>query len=180
MRNVLKEYRIQWGYVLPLLFIVFSEYRREFLIAGIPLIIIGLAWRFWASGFILKNQALTTGGPYLLSRHPLYFGSFLTGLGFSLICGKILFGLIFILFFLFAYLPLMKDEEKKLLGIFGDEYRNYMESVPMFFPTISTTRNDKVRFSFKRLLKNKEYRAWIGVSIFLLLLFLKFHIWGYQ
>ncbi len=178
MKNILKIYRIQSGYILSILFIIFSEYKKGYFIAGVLLAFIGLMYRLWASGFISKNKALTIGGPYLLSRHPLYFGSFLMGLGFSLICGKIIFLLVFIIFFLIAYFPLMKDEERNLINIFGEEYLNYKMNIPMFFPGGCSLAGNPVSFKWELVLRNKEYRAWLGFSAFLALLLLKFYFFG--
>ncbi|MDZ7630439.1 MAG: methyltransferase [Gemmatimonadaceae bacterium] len=40
--------------------------------------------RAWSTGHIVKNQVLTTTGPYAHTRNPLYLGSFLMALGFAL------------------------------------------------------------------------------------------------
>jgi len=171
MENIFKTYRIQFGYIIFLLFIFFSEYRAGFFISGIILSLIGIIWRLWASGIIIKSRSVASSGPYLLCRHPLYFGSFIMGLGFSLICGKIIFVILFLMFFYISYFPLMKDEEKKMLKLFGNEYSEYMRSVPMFFPRRITS--GLTGFSWKQVIKNKEYRAWIGYGIFLLLWILR-------
>lgn len=175
MKNVFKIYRIQSGYLISILFIILSEYKKEYFLSGLIVVGLGLMYRLWASGYISKNRALIIGGPYLLSRHPLYFGSFLMGLGFSLICGKIILLFVFIIFFLIAYFPLMKDEEKKLVDIFGAEYSNYMKNVPMFFPFGSSISASSFLFKWELVLKNKEYQAWLGFLIFLVLLLLKFY-----
>jgi hypothetical protein len=52
---------------------------------GLPIILVGLATRFWASGYIgIEGRAREIGasqrivsGPYRLLRHPLYIGNFL-------------------------------------------------------------------------------------------------------
>ncbi len=178
MKNILKTYRIQSGYILSLLFIIFSEYNKGYFITGLVLAFSGLLYRLWASGYISKNKTLAIGGPYLFSRHPLYFGSFLMGLGFSLICGRIILLLIFIIFFLIVYFPLMRDEERHLINLFGEEYLNYMKDVPMFFPAGNLRPLVPVSFKWRLVLRNKEYRAWLGFSVFLVLLLLKFYFTG--
>lgn len=92
-------------------------------------------------------------------------------------CGKIILLFVFIIFFLIAYFPLMKDEEKKLIEIFGGEYLNYMNNVPIFFPSGSLYVSSS-SFKWELVLKNKEYRAWTGFFIFLALLLLKFYYLG--
>ena len=39
----------------------------------------------WAAGTIRKNRVLTTHGPYAFTRNPLYFGSFIIGIGFGVL-----------------------------------------------------------------------------------------------
>ena len=49
---------------------------------------VGLLLRAWASGHIRKNDALAISGPYAYTRNPLYLGSFILGLGFTIGFGQ--------------------------------------------------------------------------------------------
>jgi protein-S-isoprenylcysteine O-methyltransferase Ste14 len=51
------------------------------------IVVLGLAVRLWASGFIVKNKELATNGPYALVRHPLYVGSIFILIAFSAASG---------------------------------------------------------------------------------------------
>ena len=46
--------------------------------------LLGEALRTWSSGTLVKNEVLTTEGPYALCRNPLYVGNFLIGFGGAL------------------------------------------------------------------------------------------------
>jgi len=70
---------------------------------------------------------------YSIIRHPMYFASILTYLGFVILSLSIISFIIFIVIFVFYYY-LCKYEEKILLNKLGDDYKNYMKKVPMFIP----------------------------------------------
>jgi len=60
------------GYLAAL---VVAMPRWPYLLWGLPLVVIGLALRTWALGYLTKNAALCTSGPYAYTRNPLYLGS---------------------------------------------------------------------------------------------------------
>ena len=51
---------------------------------GLVLALAGTVVRFYASGFIVKNEQLATDGPYRFVRHPLYTGNILLVVGFAI------------------------------------------------------------------------------------------------
>ena len=53
-------------------------------LAGVLVTLFGILVRIWAAGCIEKGRELEMRGPYRLTRNPLYFGSFLIGLGASI------------------------------------------------------------------------------------------------
>jgi protein-S-isoprenylcysteine O-methyltransferase Ste14 len=70
---------------------------------GVPIALLGALVRFYASGFIVKNQELATDGPYRFVRHPLYTGNVLLVVG-SAIAGSRWWGLpLAAVFFWFYY-----------------------------------------------------------------------------
>jgi protein-S-isoprenylcysteine O-methyltransferase Ste14 len=96
--------------------------------------VVGLLIRAWASGHIRKNQTLAVSGPYAYTRNPLYLGSLILGVGFCVAAGVWWLALGFGALFLGVYLPVMRVEAEDLIGLFGDEYREYARNVPLFFP----------------------------------------------
>lgn len=109
------------------------------IVAGILLIIFG--WKEIHEG---KGKLVTTG-LYKHVRHPQYLGFLLLTLGMNLewttFFTIMLWPVIAIL-----YYRLAKKEEKESQEIFGEEYRRYKYSVPMFIPRIqvfSYFRNQK-------------------------------------
>ena len=60
----------------------FAQPSMAVLVAGAVLALAGLAVRFWATGYLSKNERLTREGPYRHLRHPLYLGTWLIATGF--------------------------------------------------------------------------------------------------
>jgi protein-S-isoprenylcysteine O-methyltransferase Ste14 len=72
------------------------------------------------------QHKLTTGGPYGLVRHPLYFGWMLCVFGAAHMTGDRLAFAVYTTLYLVIAIPW---EERSLIGEFGDEYRRYQQVV---------------------------------------------------
>ena len=135
---------------------------------GASVSILGLALRGWAAGHIRKNAQLATSGPYAFTRNPLYLGSFLLGLGFTIASGRIVLGLLFAALFLGIYLPVMRVEATTMAQLFGSQYDAYKQSVPLFFPRITPFRESGAvanRFDGTLYMRYREYRAALGLVV---------------
>lgn len=163
--TLFQRIRVPVGFVFAAVFLYFAQPRLPSSYAGIALAATGLALRIWASGYLKKGRELATNGPYVWSRNPLYFGSFLLGLGFSLASGRLLLLALFVILFFAIYFPVMKNEEEELLRNFGDRYTLYRQSVPLFVPHF---RNHalfpatQVNFRWRRVILNGEYHTVAG------------------
>ncbi len=138
-------------------------------ISGLILVLLGISLRSWAAGTIHKDRKLATYGPYTITRHPLYIGSFLMMVGFSIIIGddeNIWF--VLIIFSLF-YLPAIRKEELKLRRKFGEEWRSYVKRTSLLFPK-KIPANILSRCSLEQWVKNREYRACAASLIILIAL----------
>jgi protein-S-isoprenylcysteine O-methyltransferase Ste14 len=101
---------------------------------GVPLAVIGMLVRLYASGFVMKNKELATHGPYALVRHPLYTGNVLLLVGFA-IAGATLWGLpLALAFFWFYYPPAIEYEDRKLRRLFGRQWEQWAAGVPALTP----------------------------------------------
>ena len=147
------------------------------LAAGAPLSFLGLLLRAWGSGHLRKNDALATSGPYAYTRNPLYLGSFIMGLGFTIAGGRWFLAVIFVALFLGIYVPVMRVESATLKELFGKKYRRYAEAVPLFFPRpwafLRSESNKK--FDAGLYKRYREYQAALGFAIAWALLALKFY-----
>lgn len=166
-RSRVQRLRVPLGFAGSLLFVFFSRPSWVTLLAGLPLALIGLLIRGWASGHLRKNRELATGGPYALTRNPLYFGSFGMLLGVVIAGGSWWLGLLLAGLFLLIYWPVIQAEAAHVEGLFGDDYRRWAASVPLFFPSLRLVPGALSGPSFDRqqFLRHREYRAAIGLAL---------------
>jgi len=130
--------------------------------------VLGLAIRAWAAGHIRKNAQLAVSGPYAFTRNPLYLGSFILGLGFTIASGRWELALVFAALFLGIYFPVMRVEASTMTELFGDKYKAYRESVPLFFPRPTPFRQSDshlTRFDASLYMRYREYRAALGLAV---------------
>ncbi|MCL4479143.1 MAG: isoprenylcysteine carboxylmethyltransferase family protein [Deltaproteobacteria bacterium] len=174
MNKFLSKYRIQIGFVFAILFIFAASPDIMGMTVGLPIGIIGLMIRLWASGHIKKNKQLSVDGPYSYTRNPLYLGSFFIGLGVSIMGSSAIFIIIYLAGFYFVYYNVIKGEEKMLIELFGAEFLDYKTKVPIFFPKLKPVRLTK-DFDIKLVIKHEEYNAWLGFIFVTIILYLKYH-----
>lgn len=174
INEFLSHYRTKFGFAFALLFTVMAKPSVIWMALGIPVGLIGLMIRLWASGYIKKNKALSTEGPYSYTRNPLYLGSFFIGLGVSIMGNCVTFVVLFLLAFYFVYSSVIRDEEKRLIELFGGSFLDYKSKVPCFFPLIKPVRISK-DFDIRLVVKHEEYNAWLGFIAIIVILYLKYH-----
>lgn len=165
--------RVPLGFFFGIIFLVFARPELTALIVGGAVALVGLLIRAWASGHIRKNQNLAVSGPYAYTRNPLYLGSFVLGLGFTIASGVWWLGLIFAVLFLSIYLPVMRVEANDLIGLFGAEYAEYARRVPLFFPRPTGYKARNAKFDVNLYLRYREYRAALGLIFAWSILLLK-------
>jgi protein-S-isoprenylcysteine O-methyltransferase Ste14 len=163
----IQRWRVPLGFICAALFILLARPRPQTLALGGLVSFIGVALRGWASGHIRKNDALATSGPYAFTRNPLYLGSFLVGLGFTIASARWPLALLFIALFLGIYFPVMRVEATTLGELFGESYRRYARDVPLFAPRLTPYRDQsrQNRFDANLYLRYREYRAVLGLLI---------------
>ncbi len=161
----IQRWRVPLGFLCAALFILFARPRPILLLVGAAISLVGLLLRAWASGHLRKNDALAISGPYAHTRNPLYLGSFIMGLGFTLASGRWPLAILFIALFLGIYLPVMRVESATLSQLFGKSYEAYASAVPLFLPRVTAWRNEElgVRFDRSLYMKYREYRAALGL-----------------
>ncbi|HEV3022354.1 MAG TPA: isoprenylcysteine carboxylmethyltransferase family protein [Pirellulales bacterium] len=126
--------------------------------AGMVLVLWGLAVRSWAAGVIRKSKVLATTGPYRLCRHPLYLGSLAMMLGFCTIVGSMLDLCVVLGPVLAIYLLTIRREERRLAERHGEAWRQYTDLAPRLLPTRGIT-NLQTDWSLDQWMTNREYNA---------------------
>jgi len=162
----IQRWRVPLGFLSAAFFILLARPTPFTLIIGGAVSVLGLGMRAWAAGHIRKNTALAISGPYAYTRNPLYLGSFLLGLGFTIGAGRWILLVLFAALFLGIYFPVMRVESGTVAGIFPADYERYASEVPLFFPRLTRYRDaaaDSTRFDRSLYLRYREYRAALGL-----------------
>jgi protein-S-isoprenylcysteine O-methyltransferase Ste14 len=132
--------------------------------AGGAIAVLGEATRVWAAGHLEKGREVTTSGPYAFTRHPLYLGSTLIGIGLAVAAASVWVAAIVTLYLAVTLTAAIRTEEAHLTEKFGAAYPEYREG---------RAAGVRRRFSVERAMRNREYRAVLGVLIVLALLWWK-------
>lgn len=177
-KRLLQRMRVPLGFVFAAVFLYFAHPEFATLIGGGVVALLGVLIRAWASGHIRKNQNLAISGPYAYTRNPLYLGSFILGVGFTVASGVWWLALLFTALFLGIYLPVMRVEAGDLIELFGEDYKEYASRVPLFFPQLSSYKASAEKFDMSLYMRYREYRAAVGMVFALSILAVKafFHI----
>jgi protein-S-isoprenylcysteine O-methyltransferase Ste14 len=115
--------------------------RREGLVLVADLLATaGLAYSVWGLAYLRRSfsiipeaRRLVTGGPYALSRHPVYLGEVVAAVGINLATAGWL-GALAILYFIVCELLRIRWEEGVLARAFPDDYPPYALRVPRYVP----------------------------------------------
>ncbi|MEP6568811.1 MAG: isoprenylcysteine carboxylmethyltransferase family protein [Acidobacteriota bacterium] len=163
----IQRWRVPLGFLCAALFILFARPRPLTLAVGAPISFVGLLLRAWGSGHLRKNDSLAISGPYAYTRNPLYLGSFIMGLGFTIASGRWWLGVLFVALSLGIYLPVMRVESATLEQLFGKSFQEYAGAVPVFLPRVTPYRSGQDAKAFDRslYLRYREYQAAMGLVI---------------
>lgn len=103
-------------------------------------------------------EQLVREGLFAHARHPLYTGNILVAVGICLMWGTPFTLGVVVPTFLLSYLAMALNEEAFLVSKFGDEYRDYMRTVPRFVPDLRGVRTSVRGYAFdwRRVLR-KDY-----------------------
>jgi protein-S-isoprenylcysteine O-methyltransferase Ste14 len=160
--DIVAKLRVPSGFLIVIVFAVFSNPTARSLAIGVPVSVLGLGLRAWAAGSLAKNQRLATSGPYAYARNPLYIGTLLVAVGLVIACRSLGLGALFAAVFLLIYLPVIQLEEQHLRRLFP-EYAAYAEQVPALFPRLTPfSQKNPNPFRVSLYLMNKEYEAGVG------------------
>jgi protein-S-isoprenylcysteine O-methyltransferase Ste14 len=101
--------------------------------AGLAYSVWGLAYLRRSFSIIPEARRLVTGGPYALSRHPVYLGEITTAIGVNLATGGWLTA-VAIAYFISCELLRIRWEERILAATFPNDYPAYARRVPRYLP----------------------------------------------
>jgi len=117
-----------------------GSHREGLVLVADLLATAGLAYSVWGLAYLRRSfsivpeaRRLVTGGPYALSRHPVYLGEIVTAIGINLATAGWPSALL-ILYFVVCELLRMRWEERVLARAFPNDYPAYAVRVPRYFP----------------------------------------------
>ena len=154
MRRLLARWRVSLGFLLAALALWLATPTPQSVVIGAVIAWCGEAIRVWAAGHLEKSTEVTRSGPYRFTRHPLYLGSTLIGIGLAVAAHHFVLGLLIVMYLASTLSAAMRSEEAHLREKFGDAYDAYAEQ-----------RADPMAraFSVARALRNREHHAIAGL-----------------
>jgi protein-S-isoprenylcysteine O-methyltransferase Ste14 len=153
--------RVPLGFLFSGLALWLAEPTTRTLQIGGGIAILGEAIRVWAAGHLEKGREVTSSGPYAFTRHPLYLGSTLIGAGLAIASARATVAALIAAYLIVTLTAAIRTEEAHLTEKFGGAYPAYREG-----RGAGAGRG----FSFERAMRNREYRAVLGLLAALLVL----------
>ena len=158
---LLARWRVTLGFVFAGVVLWLATPTPQSLLIGAIVAVAGESIRLWAAGHLEKSKEVTQSGPYRYTRHPLYLGSTLIGIGMAIAANNRMVAVIVITYLVLTLTAAMRSEEAHLREKFGDAYDAYAEK--------RAPRVERA-FSLKRAIHNREHHTIAGLITGLLLL----------
>jgi protein-S-isoprenylcysteine O-methyltransferase Ste14 len=161
MTRLLARWRVFLGFVFAAVVLWLATPTTQSVAIGAMVAALGESLRLWAAGHLEKSKEVTQSGPYRYTRHPLYLGSSLIGIGMAVVANNLIVAAIVIAYLALTLTAAMRSEEAHLREKFGDAYDAYAERrAPKF----------EREFSWNRAIYNREHHTIAGLVAGLLLL----------
>ena len=148
--------RVSLGFVTAVAVLLFARPTWETWRAGLLIGCAGECVRVWAAGHLEKGREVTRSGPYRFLSHPLYAGSIVIAVGVAMAARSATVAAVASVYMAVTIAAAIRFEEAQLRQAFGTTYDDYRASRAE--PMVR-------RFSFARVLRNREYRAVGGLLL---------------
>ena len=166
MIRLLARWRVFLGFVFAAIVLWLATPTLTSLLIGAVIALVGESIRLWAAGHLEKSKEVTQSGPYRYTRHPLYLGSSLIGIGMAVVANNVVVAVIVISYLALTLTAAMKSEEAHLREKFGDAYDAYAQK--------RAPRIERI-FSWQRAIHNREHHTIAGLVTGLALLAAKIY-----
>ena len=154
--GTLARRRVSIGFVTAVAMLLFARPTWDAWRAGLLIACVGESVRVWAAGHLEKGREVTRSGPYRFLPHPLYAGSVVIAIGVVVASRSVTVAAVALVYMTVTIAAAIRSEEAQLRKAFGSTYDDYRASRAE--PMVR-------RFSVARALRNREYRAVIGVMV---------------
>ncbi len=158
---LLARWRVPLGFVFAIGVLWLARPTAASVALGAAIACAGEAVRVWAAGHLEKSREVTKSGPYRFTRHPLYVGSSIMGLGLAVAANHLVAAALIAIYLVTTIGAAVRNEEAFLRRHFGGEYEAY---------AAGAARDTERRFSLDRARRNREYRALTGLIVVILVL----------
>jgi protein-S-isoprenylcysteine O-methyltransferase Ste14 len=153
--------RVTIGFMAGAVVLWLAEPTVRSLAIGAVVAALGEAVRVWAAGHLEKGREVTTTGPYAFTRHPLYLGSSLIGVGLAIASADIVAAVLVVAYLGITLAAAIRTEEAHLTEKFGAAYPAYRAG---------GAAGERRHFSAGRVMRNREHRALLGLLLVLIVL----------
>jgi len=108
--------------------------KKGWFFPGLAVSICGAFLQAWCMSTIRTKKNLTTTGPYMFVRNPMYLSRFVLVLGIILMTGRPWLIALYVGIYYFYMINRVKREEKVLSELFGAAYKAYCADVHPYLP----------------------------------------------
>jgi protein-S-isoprenylcysteine O-methyltransferase Ste14 len=154
--RTLSRYRVRLGFLGAAAALWLAKPTLRSVTIGAAIAIVGELLRIWAAGHLEKGKEVTVSGPYRLTRHPLYAGSAIMGIGLAIASNTIATSVLVLAYLVATIGAAIRSEESHLTEKFGSLYPDYREG---------RLQQETRRFSVERAMRNREYRSMTGLAV---------------
>lgn len=166
------RWRVRAGYPVGIAAFWFARPQWKWLLWGAGIAICGLILRGYAAGHLRKHKQLAISGPYAFTRNPLYLGSVLLAVGFSVASHSWISTLLLAAYLAIFYPIVIRREQAELTKLYGAAFVEYASQVPAFWPRLSPAMASTEQFSWTLYRQNREYEAAIGLAVAMAILWI--------
>lgn len=150
-------------------------------VIGIAIVFFGFLFRVSARGYkeekTFNGHALVKSGPYKITRNPMYFGTFMIGIGTITALFQPWVFFVFVFAFLLIYATQTGIEERVLSERFGQDYRDYCKITPKYFPSMRNILKIRSYLFLKPFWIKKELPSIMATGAGAIILFIaKFYL----
>jgi uncharacterized membrane protein YjjB (DUF3815 family) len=156
--------RVTIGFVAGAAVLWLAEPTWRSLAIGGLIALTGEGVRVWAAGHLEKGREVTMSGPYAFTRHPLYAGSSIIGVGLAIAAANPIVAVMVLAYLAITLTAAIRTEEAHLTEKFGASYPDYRAG---------RVGGESRKFSLARAMRNREYRAVVGLVIAIAMLAVK-------
>lgn len=183
------KYRSYTPIPFLILMLIFENASVTSLVIGFVIALTGELIRLWGVSWA-GSETRTTGGvggsflvisgPFAHVRNPLYVGNILLYFGIGIMSMSLFpyLQIVALLFFVFQYFVIVKEEEGYLIKTFGEDYKKYFNNVPRFLWRFSSYKNESIpqpEFILSKGLKS-ETRTLQAFGFVALLIVIKWYL----